>query len=319
MKVLLASPHGFCAGVVMASETLDRALRILGPPLYVFHEIVHNRHVVDRFRQRGVVFVDSVHEVPEGATLLFSAHGVSPEVRRQAEHRQLRTIDATCPLVIKVHREAVRYARRGYTILLVGHAGHDEVVGTMGEAPEQMVLVQSPEEAETVVVSDPTKLVYLTQTTLSVDEANRVIEVLRRRFPAITSPPKEDICYATQNRQEAVRALATQADLVLVVGSQNSSNSIRLAEVAAECGARSYLIDDTEDIDPAWFDGVEVVVLTAGASAPEDLVQQCLDWLKDRFAAEVVEEVVREESVRFPLPRSVRQIQPIFPVLPVLN
>ena len=305
MKVLLANPHGFCAGVVMVVKALDRALEILGAPLYVFHEIVHNKHVVDRFRARGVVFVNAISEVPEGANLLYSAHGVSPQVREEARARRLRTIDATCPLVTKVHIEAARFAQQGYTIFLIGHEGHDEVIGTMGEAPEQIILVETPDDVERVAVSDNGRLAYLTQTTLSVDDANRVIAALRRRFPKIEGPPKEDICYATQNRQEAVRELAREADLVLVVGSGNSSNSLRLAEVAEQF-ARAYLIDDVGDIEHDWFEDVDTVVLTAGASAPEELVLECLDWLKNEFHAEVERRVVREEDVLFPLPRALR-------------
>ncbi|HEX5445472.1 MAG TPA: 4-hydroxy-3-methylbut-2-enyl diphosphate reductase [Pirellulales bacterium] len=305
MKVLLANPHGFCAGVVMVVKALDRALEILGAPLYVFHEIVHNKHVVERFRERGVVFVNDISEVPEGANLLYSAHGVSPQVREEARARRLRTIDATCPLVTKVHIEAARFARDGYTIFLIGHEGHDEVIGTMGEAPKQIILVETPEDVERVSVSDTSHLAYLTQTTLSIDDANRVIAALRRRFPNIEGPPKEDICYATQNRQEAVRELAREADLVLVVGSGNSSNSLRLAEVAEQF-TRAYLIDDVGDIDHEWFAGVDTVVLTAGASAPEELVLECLDWLKNEFHAEVQKRVVREEDVVFPLPRALR-------------
>lgn len=306
MKVLLANPHGFCAGVVMVVRSLERALELLGAPLYVFHEIVHNKHVVEDFQRRGVCFVDSIEEVPEGANLLYSAHGVSPEVREQARRRRLHTIDATCPLVTKVHLEAVRFARDGYTIVLIGHEGHDEVVGTMGEAPGQIVLVETPEDAARLEVPDPDHVAYLTQTTLSVDDANRVIAALRERFPNIASPPKEDICYATQNRQEAVRELAGEAEVMLVVGSGNSSNSIRLAEVARQLGARAYLIDDVNDIDPAWLDGVERVALTAGASAPEKLVIECLDWLQTCYGAEVENRVVREEDVVFPLPRALR-------------
>lgn len=306
MKVLLASPHGFCAGVVMAIESLERAVTLLGPPLYVYHEIVHNKHVVQQFQERGVVFVESLENVPEQANLLYSAHGVSPQVRETARRRRLRTIDATCPLVAKVHAEAVRFAQSGYTIVLIGHEGHDEIIGVMGEAPDRIILVERPEEVEQIQVSDPSRVAYLTQTTLSVDEAQRVIQALRRRFPAIASPPKEDICYATQNRQEAIRELCSEADLVLVIGSQNSSNSARLAEVAHEYGVPAKLIDDVADIDPGWFDGVETVALTAGASAPEHLVQQCLDWLKAVFGAEVERRPVRREDVRFPLPKELR-------------
>ena len=306
MKVLLANPHGFCAGVVMVVRSLERALELLGAPLYVFHEIVHNKHVVEDFQRRGVCFIDSIDEAPEGANLLYSAHGVSPAVREQARQRRLHTIDATCPLVTKVHLEAVRFARDGYTIVLIGHEGHDEVIGTMGEAPGQIVLVETPEDVSRLEVPDPDRVAYLTQTTLSVDDANRVIAALRERFPNIASPPKDDICYATQNRQEAVRELTGEAEVMLVVGSGNSSNSIRLAEVARQHGARAYLIDDVHDIDPAWLDGVERVALTAGASAPEKLVIECLDWLQTCYGAEVENRVVREEDVVFPLPRALR-------------
>ncbi|MBI3469220.1 MAG: 4-hydroxy-3-methylbut-2-enyl diphosphate reductase [Planctomycetes bacterium] len=306
MKVLFANPHGFCAGVVMAIESLERSLELLGPPLYVFHEIVHNKYVVERFVRRGVVFVDSLEDVPGGSNLLFSAHGVSPEVRKLARQRKLRTIDATCPLVTKVHLEATKFARLGCTIVLVGHAGHDEVIGTMGEAPERIVLIETPEQVDQLEVKDPERVAYLTQTTLSVDDANRVIDALKRRFPNIVGPPKDDICYATQNRQDAVRKLASQADLVLVVGSQNSSNSVRLGEVAREYGASAYLIDGVRDLDPQWFAGVETVLLTAGASAPEDLVSECINWLREQFGAEVETRVVREENVYFPLPKALR-------------
>lgn len=305
MKVLLANPHGFCAGVVMVVKALERALEVLGAPLYVYHEIVHNKHVVERFRRLGVVFVDTISDVPLGANLLYSAHGVSPQVRAEARARKLMTIDATCPLVTKVHIEAARFARQKYTIFLIGHEGHDEVIGTMGEAPEQIILVETPEDVDRVTLANTDRVAYLTQTTLSVDDANRVIAALRRRFPGIVGPPKEDICYATQNRQEAVRELAREADLVLVVGSRNSSNSLRLAEVAEQF-ARAYLIDDVSDIDREWFDGTETVVLTAGASAPEELVLECLDWLQKELHAEVERRMVREEDVVFPLPRALR-------------
>jgi 4-hydroxy-3-methylbut-2-en-1-yl diphosphate reductase len=308
MKVLLSSPRGFCAGVNMAIESLELALGAFGPPIYVYHEIVHNQYVVSHFRGRGVTFVDDLAEVPAGATLLFSAHGVSPEVRRIARERRLRAIDATCPLVTKVHLEAIKYAEAGYTILLIGHEGHDEVIGTMGEAPEAIVLVEKPEDVALLQVADESKVAYLTQTTLSVDDANRIITRLKERFPKIASPPKDDICYATQNRQEAVSLLSQGADLVLVVGSQNSSNSQRLAELARERGIAAHLIDGTSDIDPAWFAGVETVLVTAGASAPEVVVEKCLDWLRDRFGATVEPRSIREESVSFPLPRELRSV-----------
>jgi 4-hydroxy-3-methylbut-2-enyl diphosphate reductase len=306
MKILLAGPRGFCAGVNMAIETLETAIRIHGTPVYVFHEIVHNKHVVDRFVREGAVFVDSVEEVPEGAVLLFSAHGVAPEVRRVAASRNLRAIDATCPLVTKVHLEAIKYAKAGYRILLIGHAGHDEVIGTMGQAPDAFTLVETAEEVANLPFSADDKLAYLKQTTLSVDDASRIIERLKSRFPRIVGPPKDDICYATQNRQEAVRLLSEQADLVLVLGSQNSSNSQRLAELARENGIGSHLIDGAGEIDPSWFDGVETVVITAGASAPERVVQDCVHWLVDRFGATVEERTIREEEVYFPLPKELR-------------
>jgi len=308
MKVLLASPRGFCAGVNMAIESLELALGAFGPPILVYHEIVHNQYVVNHFRNRGVTFVDDLAEVPEGATLLFSAHGVSPEIRRTARERRLRAIDATCPLVTKVHLEAIKYAQAGYTILLIGHEGHDEVIGTMGEAPEAIVLVESPEDVASLEVADESKVAYLTQTTLSVDDANRIIARLKERFPQIVAPPKEDICYATQNRQEAVSRLSAEADLVLVLGSQNSSNSQRLAELARERGKRAYLIDGPGDIDRVWFDDVETVLVTAGASAPEIVVDACLDWLRENFAATIEPRSIREESVSFPLPRELRPV-----------
>lgn len=306
MRIILASPRGFCAGVNMAIEALELAIARYGPPVFVYHEIVHNKWVVHRFRQMGAVFVNSVDEVPEGALLFYSAHGVSPEVRAQAARRRLRTVDATCPLVTKVHREAIRFARQGYTVILIGHAGHDEVLGTMGEAPAAIVLVETEEDAERLVVADPSRVAYLTQTTLSVDEASRIIDRLRQRFPAIVGPPRDDICYATQNRQAAVRELARQADTVLVVGSQNSSNSRRLAEIARSCGVPACLIDDASQLVPEWFRQKDTVLITAGASAPESLVAQCVQWLKDRYGAAVESAVVCSENVHFPLPRELR-------------
>jgi 4-hydroxy-3-methylbut-2-enyl diphosphate reductase len=308
MKVLLASPRGFCAGVNMAIESLDLALASLEPPIYVYHEIVHNKYVVEHFRERGVSFVNDLAEVPFGATLLFSAHGVSPEIRRVARERNLRAIDATCPLVTKVHLEAIKYAQAGYSILLIGHEGHDEVIGTMGEAPEAILLVEKPDDVATLRVADENRLAYLTQTTLSVDDANRIISRLRERFPKIASPPKDDICYATQNRQEAVSMLANEADVAIVLGSQNSSNSQRLAELARERGIRAHLVDGPADLDPAWFHATDTVLVTAGASAPEQVVEECLDWLRDRFGAIVEPRSIREENVSFPLPRELRSI-----------
>jgi 4-hydroxy-3-methylbut-2-en-1-yl diphosphate reductase len=310
MKIILANPRGFCAGVNMAIESLEQALDFFGAPVYVYHEIVHNKYVVERFLRRGTVFVESLDEVPEGAPLLYSAHGVAPQVREQARWRKLRAIDATCPLVTKVHLEAIKYAREGYTILLIGHEGHDEVVGTMGEAPDRMVLVESAEDVERLEVPDPDKVAYLTQTTLSVDDANVVIAALRKKFPRIANPPRDDICYATQNRQEAIRVLASRSDVVLVLGSQNSSNSKRLAEIARSLGPRSHLIDGVSEIRPGWFEGAETVLITAGASAPEDVVQECIAYLQGSFGATIQEERVRAEDVHFPLPKSLRELLP---------
>lgn len=306
MKILLASPRGFCAGVNMAIETLETAIRLYGTPVYVYHEIVHNKHVVDRFVREGAIFVDTVEDVPVGAVLLFSAHGVAPEVRRVSAKRRLRAIDATCPLVTKVHLEAIKYAKAGYRIVLIGHEGHDEVIGTMGQAPDAFTLVDSTEEVDNLPFGQSDKLAYLTQTTLSVDDASRIIQRLKERFPQIVGPPKDDICYATQNRQEAVRILSEGADIVLVLGSQNSSNSQRLAELARDGGIRAFLIDGANEIDPAWFTGQETVVITAGASAPESVVQDCISWLKTRFAATVEERTIRQEEVYFPLPKELR-------------
>jgi 4-hydroxy-3-methylbut-2-enyl diphosphate reductase len=306
MKILLANPRGFCAGVNMAIESLDRALSLFGAPMYVFHEIVHNRHVVEAFRDKGVIFVDQVQEVPPGSRLMYSAHGISPAVEAEARRRQLQVIDATCPLVRKVHLQALRYARLGYTIVLIGHRGHDEVVGTLGEAPEQMVLVETVEDVDRLDPPDAEKVAYLTQTTLSVDEVQTIVDRLRRRFPACVGSPKEDICYATQNRQEALKALLPRVDVAVVVGSRNSSNSNRLVEVAREAGVRAYLVDDAEELDSAWFEGCESVLISAGASAPEELVQQCVSELRRRFGAAVEHHSIREEDVVFPLPWEVR-------------
>ncbi len=311
MKIILANPRGFCAGVNMAIECLERALEFFGAPVYVYHEIVHNKYVVERFKKRGTVFVESLAEVPEGAPLLYSAHGVSPQIRQESRSRRLVAIDATCPLVTKVHLEAIKYAQEGYTIILIGHEGHDEVIGTMGEAPERMILVENAEDVERLEVPDPDKVAYLTQTTLSVDDANLVITALRKKFPRIANPPKDDICYATQNRQEAVRDLAARADLVLVLGSQNSSNSRRLAEIAASMGIPAHLVDGVAEIRDDWFRDVESVLITAGASAPEDVVQECIDYLVQNFGATMEEIYVREESVHFPLPRSLRDLLPV--------
>jgi 4-hydroxy-3-methylbut-2-enyl diphosphate reductase len=307
MKVYLANPRGFCAGVNMAIESVERSLDLFGAPLYVYHEIVHNTYVVDRFRKRGVVFVEDLDEVPVGSPVLYSAHGVSPQIRAQARSRGLRAIDATCPLVTKVHLEAIKYAKEGYTILLIGHEGHDEVIGTMGEAPERMILVETVDDVERLEIDNP-RIAYLTQTTLSVDDANLIIDALRRKFPHIANPPKDDICYATQNRQDAIRQLAPRADLVLVLGSQNSSNSKRLQEIAASLGPHAHLIDGVEQLDPVWFESVETVLITAGASAPEQVVREVVEHLERRYGATVEEATVREESVHFPLPRELRNL-----------
>lgn len=307
MKLLLASPRGFCAGVNMAIGSLHRALELFGAPLYVYHEIVHNKHVVEKFGRDGVVFVQDLEEVPRGSHLLFSAHGVSPNVRRQARRRQLHTIDATCPLVNKVHLEAVRFARRGYTIILIGHAGHDEVVGVLGEIPHCVRLVEKLEDVDRLDVPDPAKVAYLTQTTLSIDDATQIVNRLRRRFPCIVGPPKQDICYATQNRQAAVKALVGRADVVLVLGSRNSSNSNRLAEIARTCNRPAHLIDGAAEIDPTWFHGTQTVLITAGASAPEEVVDECVEYLRCRFQAQLEASPTHRERSRFPLPPELRQ------------
>ena len=303
-KVLLAKPRGFCAGVVRAVDIVNIALDVYEKPLYVRKEIVHNRHVVEELRAKGTVFVDTLLEVPSGATVVFSAHGVSPEVREKAKAKNLKVIDATCPLVTKVHLEAVKYAREGYTIVLIGHKGHEEVVGTMGEAPQHMVLISSREEVAQLQPPDPNRIAYLTQTTLSLDETREIIAALRERFPGIVGPPSEDICYATQNRQESIQAMAQHADLILVVGSANSSNSNRLVEEAQKSGSQSYLIDDYRNIQESWLEGVRVVGVTAGASAPEILVQQVVEHLKSRGAVTVEEFETTKENVHFALPPS---------------
>ena len=309
MKILLANPRGFCAGVNMAIQCVDEALKIVGSPLYVYHEIVHNRHVVERFVKLGVIFVDSIDEVPANQTVVFSAHGVSPEVRRSARQRGCTMIDATCPLVTKVHMEAIRYAKQGFKILLIGHAGHDEVVGTVGEAPDAITIVQSPADVEKLPFSADEKLVYLTQTTLSMDDANVIINAIRKRYPNIKAPPGEDICYATTNRQRAVREVATEANLVLVVGSRNSSNSIRLTEISQNSGTPAYLVDDKSEIDHQWFKSVDTVLVTAGASAPEHLVKEIIEDLKSRYGGEVEERHVIDEDEHFELPLSLRVLR----------
>jgi 4-hydroxy-3-methylbut-2-enyl diphosphate reductase len=308
MRILLVSPRGFGAGVNMAIDALERAITLYGTPLYVFHEIVHNRHVVQRFKDKGVVFVDHVHEVPRGSHLMYSAHGISPLVRQEAQERELQVVDATCPLVRKVHLEAIRFARLGYSIVLIGHRGHDEVVGTLGEAPDQITLVETIEDVDRLHVADPNKVAYLTQTTLSVDDAGLIVERLKARFPNCVGSHNEDICYATQNRQEALKAGVERADVVLVFGSKNSSNSIRLTEVAAEFQRPTYLVDSVAEVDRTWFTGRETVLITAGASAPEDLVVECIDYLVREFSATVEQLAVREENVEFPLPHEIRPL-----------
>lgn len=309
MRILLASPRGFCAGVNMAIECLDQAIRMFGSKIFVYHEIVHNKYVVERFTRQGVTFVNSVSEVPPGSMLLYSAHGVSPEIRQQARDRRLKTVDATCPLVTKVHLEAIKFANAGYHILLIGHEGHDEVIGTMGEAPASITLVETHEDVERLTIPADGKIAYLTQTTLSVEEAGLVISALKQKYPHIEAPPKEDICYATTNRQHAVAQLAPEADLVLVLGSQNSSNSRRLQEIGQSYQKPAYLIDGAEELQPEWFQGVQTVFITAGASAPEVVVQDVIDYLISHYGAEVDEIVTREEHVSFPLPKELRVLQ----------
>lgn len=310
MKIVLAAPRGFCAGVNMAVDSLDLALQHFGTPVYVYHEIVHNQYVVNSFREKGAVFVDSVDEVPNGSVLMFSAHGVSPAVRDQAKARDLHALDATCPLVTKVHLEAIKYAKSGYTIFLIGHEGHDEVIGTMGEAPEAIVLIEEADEVDSLEVADDSKVAVLTQTTLSVDDANRILSRLRERFPDLESPAKGDICYATQNRQDAVRELCQDVDAVVVVGSQNSSNSARLRELAAEKITRSFLVDGPQGLSLSDFSANDRVLVTAGASAPENVVQDTITWLCENFDGTVEVATVHEESVQFPLPRSLRAVLP---------
>jgi 4-hydroxy-3-methylbut-2-enyl diphosphate reductase len=301
-NVIVAQPRGFCAGVEMAIETVERALKKYGPPLYVFHEIVHNRHVVQDFTQRGVIFVQSVDQIPTGAKLIFSAHGVAPAVLQRARERGVEiVIDATCPLVEKVHREVRKFAAQGYWIILVGHEDHDEILGTSGEAPERIQIVESVAEAEKHRVADAEKVVVLTQTTLSVDDTREIIDVLKRRFPTMVTPSKEDICYATQNRQDAVKQLARGVDLVLVIGSANSENSNQLCRVARAKGIPAHLINDISEIDTAWLQGVERVGITSGASAPDRLVWEAADFFK-RHGAEVAMTGFIEENVHFALP-----------------
>jgi len=306
-KVLLASPRGYCAGVERAVETVEKALELYGPPVYVRKQIVHNLHVVRDLEARGAVFVDEETEVPAGQTVVFSAHGVAPSVHANAAARRLNTIDATCPLVTKVHVQARRYAASGYTVLLIGHAGHEEVVGTMGEAPEAMLLVESVQDAERLEFPAGTRLAYVTQTTLSVDETGEIITALRRRFPEIHAPKKEDICYATSNRQWAVKEMLGEIGLLLVIGSRNSSNSNRLVEVARANGVASYLIDDETEIDDSWIVGVDVVGVTSGASAPEKLVERVCDWFRARGVVDIEPYRLVDEDVEFRLPVELRR------------
>jgi 4-hydroxy-3-methylbut-2-enyl diphosphate reductase len=307
-RVLLAAPRGYCAGVDRAVITVEKALEAYGPPVYVRKQIVHNKHVVETLQERGAVFVEENDEVPEGATVIFSAHGVAPVVHEQAQLRQLKTIDATCPLVTKVHHEARRFAADDYDILLIGHEGHEEVVGTTGEAPEHIHLVDGPDDVDRVQVRDPSKVAWLSQTTLSVDETLETVRRLREKFPELMDPPSDDICYATQNRQVAVKEIASRSELVIVVGSTNSSNSVRLVEVALENGARmSKLVDKAAELDDAWLDGVTTVGVTSGASVPEILVRGVIEWLAERGYGEVEEVVSAEESLLFALPPELRR------------
>ena len=311
MKILLANPRGFCAGVRMAIEVVDQVLRAQGAPIYVFHEIVHNKHVVDDFRSRGVIFVESVNEVPNGAIIVFSAHGVSPAVRAAASERNLRQVDATCPLVTKVHNEVIRYARDGYHILFIGHRNHQEAVGTIGEAPTNITVVEEAAEVDKLSFPSTTKLAYVTQTTLSMSDAQRVIDALKRKFPNIKQPPSDDICYATTNRQEAVSALSPEADLVLVVGSKNSSNSNRLVDRAIEHGRPAYLLDDEREMRPEWLENVQTVLVTAGASAPDHLIENLLGRLINEYHGTVETRTLVEEDITFSLPRSARSLSVI--------
>jgi 4-hydroxy-3-methylbut-2-en-1-yl diphosphate reductase len=307
-KLLLAAPRGYCAGVDRAVQTVERALDLYGAPVYVRKEIVHNKHVVETLRERGAIFVDELDDsIPEGAVTVFSAHGVAPSVHADAERRSLRTIDATCPLVTKVHREAVKFAAEGYTIVLIGHAGHEEVEGTMGEAPDHIVLVETEEDVDRLEVPDPDRIAYISQTTLSVDETRAIITRLRERFPNITGPRTDDICYATTNRQAAVKQMAAQCDLVLVIGSRNSSNSQRLVDVARAAGAAAHLIDNESQVREEWLTGVRVVGISSGASAPELLVARLVEFFRARGTRDVAEFEVLREDVRFMLPKSIRQ------------
>jgi 4-hydroxy-3-methylbut-2-en-1-yl diphosphate reductase len=306
-KLLLAAPRGYCAGVDRAVQTVERALELYGPPVYVRKEIVHNKHVVEQLRERGAIFVDQESEVPEGQTVVFSAHGVSPAVHANSAARELKTIDATCPLVTKVHVEAKKFAAEGYTIVLVGHAGHEEVEGTMGEAPDHIVLIETEADVDALEVEDPDRVAFISQTTLSVDETRTIINRLREKFPNITGPRTDDICYATTNRQMAVRQMAGECDLVLVIGSSNSSNSNRLVEVARVHGAESHLIDNETQVQEQWLEDKRVVGISSGASAPEELVQRLVDFFRARGTDDVSEFEVVKEDVRFMLPKEIRK------------
>jgi 4-hydroxy-3-methylbut-2-enyl diphosphate reductase len=307
-KLLLAAPRGYCAGVDRAVQTVERALELHGAPVYVRKQIVHNKHVVEQLRERGAIFVEEHTEVPEGAVCVFSAHGIAPSVRSGAEQRGLVTIDATCPLVTKVHREAVRFAEEGYTIILVGHDGHEEVEGTMGEAPDRIVLVQDEQDVETLEVADADRVAYVTQTTLAVDETTAIVGRLRERFPNIVGPRTDDICYATTNRQAAVKQMARTCDLMLVIGSGNSSNSVRLVEVARDCGTEAHLIDNAGEVQEEWLTGRRVVGISSGASAPENLVTELVEFFKRRGVTDISEFHVVREDVRFMLPKPVRAL-----------
>lgn len=301
-KIVLLTPRGFCAGVVRAIDVVKIALEAFGAPIYVRKEIVHNKHVVDELRELGAIFVEELEEAPDGSRVIFSAHGVSPAVRQQAKHLNLNVIDATCPLVTKVHLEAVKFAKKGYTIILIGHENHDEVIGTLGEAPDSMILVQTVEDVDALQIPSNEKMAYLTQTTLSLDESSHIIARLRERFPHIEGPHSQDICYATENRQVAVKAVAPLTDLLLVVGSRNSSNSLRLVEVCRKEGRPAYLVDDENDVNVEWFNGVNTVSITAGASAPEHLVERLLDFLREQGYGSLETLEIKEEDIRFSLP-----------------
>jgi 4-hydroxy-3-methylbut-2-enyl diphosphate reductase len=307
-RVLLAKPRGYCAGVDRAVQTVEEALKLYGPPIYVRKQIVHNKHVVSTLEAKGAIFVEENDQVPEGAIVIFSAHGVAPEVYEQAERRNLRAIDATCPLVTKVHNEAKRFAKEGYDILLIGHEGHEEVVGTAGEAPDSIQLVNGPDDADRISIRDPERVVWLSQTTLSVDETMETVDRLRTRLPMLQSPPSDDICYATQNRQQVVKQIAPDCDLVIVVGSRNSSNSVRLVEVALDAGAgAAHLVDFAHEIEEGWLSGVTTVGLTSGASVPDELVMQVLDHLAERGYTEVAEVTTADETLTFALPQQLKR------------